>query len=362
MDLREHLTALCTTPGLSAYETPVRALIEETWRPWVNEIDGDRLGSLWGIRHGSGREPRRRIMLAAHMDAIGMMVRRVQDGFLELTAIGGIDDRVLPGSLVEVHAAGRAKPLAGVVVSIPPHLQKSANRSDVTPLGKLYVDVGLPTADVARAVHIGDLVTFAQPPTALGDGMLVANSLDNRAAVATLSRCLEALQGRPHEWDVVAVATVQEEVTYGGAFSSTFGIQPDIAIAIDVTWARQPGLQAWQTFISGEGPTVGWGPNQHPKLHALLQDTARELELPLHQEFLPRPGGTDSFAIQISRAGIPTADIGLPLKNMHTPVEMVSLRDLQRAARLIAEFITRLNGETMAKLALDGAEESERES
>ena len=356
MELVEHLKTLCSTPGLSAYETPIREVIAAAWEPLVDKLDGDRLGSLWAIRNGVAREPRKRIMLAAHMDAIGLMATRVQAGFIGIIEIGGIDERVLPGTLVNVHATGgraNTKTLPGVIVSIPPHLQQVADHKKVTPLDKLYVDIGLPPEDVKRVVQIGDLITFAQPPTELKDGMLAASALDNRASVATLSVCLEALQGRPHEWDVVAVATVQEEETYGGAYSSAYGLQPDMAIVVDVTWARQPGLSEWKTFKAGDGPTIGWGPNQHPKLHNMLRALAQELELPLQQEFSPRPGGTDSFAIQVSRTGVPTADLGLPLKNMHTPVEMVALRDIQRAGRLIAEFIVRLDGESLDKLALD---------
>ncbi len=350
MDILPHLKTLVAAPGLSGHEAPIRDLIRDAWAPLTDQLGGDRLGSLWATKHGTGRAPRKKIMLAAHMDAIGLMVTRVHRGFIWITEIGGVDARVLPGQPVTVH--GR-EPLPGIVATTPPHLLSPADREKPARLDQLMIDVGLPASRVAALVRVGDLVSFAQPAFEMQSDWLVAKSLDNRASVAALTVCLDALQGRRHTWDVVAVATAQEEETLGGASSSAFGLAPDLAIAVDVTFAAGPGQPEHQTFSLGDGPTLGWGPNLHPKLHRALADVASKTEIPIRTEAMPMHSGTDAYAIQISREGIPTAVIGLPLKHMHTPVEVVSLKDINRAGRLIAEFITRLDDDTLAALALD---------
>jgi putative aminopeptidase FrvX len=351
MDVLAHLKTLTAAPGLSGHERPIRDLIQAAWEPLTDEIAGDRLGSLWATKHGRAKAPRKRIMLSAHMDAIGLMVTRVRDGFLLVTEIGGVDARVMPGQPVLVH--GR-ETLPGVVTSTPPHLLSAADREKAVKLEGLLIDTGLPAGRVAELVRVGDLVSYGQQPFELQNGdWLVSKSLDNRASVAAVSVCLEALHSRPHSWDVVAVASAQEEETLGGAATSAFGLAPDLAIVIDVTFASGPGQPEHRTFSLGDGPTCGWGPNLHPKLHKLILDTAARSEIPCRLEVMAGHSGTDAYAIQVSREGIPTAVIGLPLKHMHTPVEIVSIKDITRAGRLLAEVITGLNDETLGKLALD---------
>jgi len=349
MDALAHLKTLVAAPGLSGHETPIHDLIAETWKPLTDEIGGDNLGSLWATKHGSAKSPRKKIMLSAHMDAIGLMVTRVHQGFLWVTEIGGVDARVMPGQPVLVHGK---ETLPGLITSTPPHMLSAAEREKAVKLEDLMIDVGLPADRVARLVRVGDLVSFGQSAFEMND-WLVAKSLDNRASVAAVTVCLDALQGRQHTWDVIAVATAQEEETLGGAFTSAFGLMPDLAIVIDVTWASGPGLPEHKTFSLGDGPTLGWGPNLHPKLHRAILDVAAKSEIPCRIEVMPGHSGTDAYAIQVSRDGIPTAVIGLPLKHMHTPVEVVSLKDITRAGRLMAEFIVRLNDDFLTTLALD---------
>lgn len=361
MDVKDHLKTLCQLPGLSAYETPVSDYLKTFWQPYVQEFSGDKIGSLWGIRPGSGPEPRKRILLSGHMDAIGLMVTQIRDGFLRFTEIGGIDVRVLPGTLVQVHptyGAGPTDPIPGVVASIPPHLQpRNGGSTEAPDLSEQWIDLGLPPEEVAARVHLGDLVTFAYPPFDLGSDWVVSKSMDNRVAVAVISYCLHLLSTRTHQWDVIAAATVQEEEVLGGAFASGFAAYPDLAIAIDVTWARQPGTENWETFKLGAGPTLMWGPNLHPKLHTALMDVAKANEIPVHKELTPRHAGTDAYALQVAREGIPTAGVGIALKNMHTPVETVSIKDIKRAGRLLAEFICTLTDDTLPKLDLDRPDE-----
>jgi tetrahedral aminopeptidase len=171
--------------------------------------------------------------------------------------------------------------------------------------------------------------------------------------VAALTLCLEELQSRPHFWDVWAVATSQEEVGMIGATGSSFEIHPTIAIVVDVTFAKGPGASDWQTSPMGKGPTLCLGPNIHPALHKAMKDLADRLEIPYSLEVAPRHTGTDAFKAQIAAEGIPTLVMGIPLRYMHTPVEVVSIKDVQRAGRLLAEFIAGLEPDFMDKITWD---------
>jgi putative aminopeptidase FrvX len=187
----------------------------------------------------------------------------------------------------------------------------------------------------------------------LEGGLVSGKALDNRASVVAAVVCLEELTRARHLWDVYAVATAQEEVGLKGAITSTYGLQPDLGIAVDVTFARQPGTPDERTFELGKGPTIGYGPNFHPKLHEAVVETAKALEMSYHLQATTYAPGTDARAIQISREGVPCALISIPERNMHTPVETVSAKDVERAGRLIAAFITRLDEDFMDSLTWD---------
>jgi endoglucanase len=221
------------------------------------------------------------------------------------------------------------------------------------PLEYLLVDTGLYPERVSRLVRTGDLISFAQPPLEIGGETLVGHSLDNRASVAALTHCLDQLQRRPHPWDVWAVATTQEEVGLGGAATSAFQLRPSLAVAVDVTFAASPGSPKHKTFSMGEGPTLGWGPNIHPGLHKAFKELAERLEIPYALEPMPRHSGTDAFALQVAAEGIPSMVVSIPLRYMHTPVEMVSMKDIIRSGRLLAEFAAQLDEHFMDKLSWD---------
>jgi endoglucanase len=355
LDLAAHLKALCAVPGLPGYEQPVAALLRAAWGPLTASLGQDRLGSLWATRPGSGLAPRRRLMLAAHMDAIGLMVASLQGDFLRVTHLGDLDLRVLPGQLVTVHAAGGDLP--GVLALPPAHLLPRAHREGFPPVAELLVDTGLPAERVGALVRPGDLVSFAQPPRELLNGAFTARGLDNRASLAALTVCLEALQARDHAWDVIAVATVREEPPggYPGAAASAYSLEPHLAIVLDVTFGQDANTRefGYRVFPLGGGPVLGLGPNLHPGLHAALRAAADAEEIPYTVEVMTGNSSTDATAIQVAREGIPTMLVSIPLRNMHTPVEVVALKDITRAGRLVAEFAARLGPDSLAALALD---------
>ncbi len=346
-DLQTFLKNLLSAPGLSGHEDPIRRLIEAEWAPLTDEISTSRLGSLHALKRGAAPDPRSSVLVAAHMDAIGLMVTAVDEGFLHVTRVGGVDPRVLPGQPVTVH--GR-EDLPGLVVQPSPRLLPAKYSEDPVPLEFLLVDTGLPPERVARLVRPGDLVSFAQSPFETSGDTLVGHTLDNRASVAVLTSCLEDLKGRSTQWDLWAVATVQEEETLGGAITSAYQINPTIAIAVDVTFGTSPGSPAYRTFPLGGGPTLGIGANIHPAIYQAMKDLAESLDIPFTPETMPAGSGTDAMGLQIAQEGIPSMVIGIPLRYMHTPVEMVSMKDITRAGRLLAEFIARLDADFLKKL------------
>ena len=316
-----------------------------------------RIGSLHALKKGSGPQAGKRpaLMIATHMDAIGLMVTQIVQGFLHVTQVGGIDSRILPGTPVTVFASGSGEIEEFYGVVAQPHaraLPASVGDNPVS-LNDLLLDIGLTAREAAAKVRIGDLASFATQPVELAGDVISGHTLDNRASVAALTIALEQLQGKAHVWDVWAVATVQEENTLGGATTSAFDLRPDLAVAVDVTFAKSPGATDWRTFPLGKGPTLGFGPNIHTHLFKKFKELADQLEIPYAVEMVPRHSGTDTYAMQVAAQGIPTMVIGIPLRYMHTPVEMVSLKDIQRAGRLLAGFISALEADFLEKLTWD---------
>jgi endoglucanase len=352
-DILPFLKSLISVSGVSGFETPVARIIEEKWRPLVDEVSISRVGSLHGLKKGSGASPRPSIMIAAHMDAIGMRVSKIADGFLHITNIGGIDVRVLPGAEVTVHATGSGEALSGVIAMPPANLLPESVSNGVIGINYLLVDTGLTPREVERKVRVGDTVSFANEPMLLVGDFISGHSLDNRASIAASTVCLEELQSKTHLWDVWVAATVQEETSYLGAYSSAFELRPQIAIAVDGTFAKGPGANGWQTFQMGKGVGLCLGPNIHPFLHKKLKELAEKLEIAWFLDVTPVQSGTDAFPMQTTAEGIPTALVEFPFRYMHTPVEMVSVKDVYRAGRLLAEFVASLDMDFMDTITWD---------
>jgi len=338
------LKSLISVSGLSGHEAPVAKLIEEKWRALVDETSISRVGSLHGLKKGAGKGKRPSIMIATHMDSIGMMVSRLEDGFLHITNVGGIDIRVLPGAQVTVHA-NSGEDLPAVIAMPPARFLPESESEGVVAIKHLLVDTGLIQREVEKKVRVGDLVSFANEPIELAGDILSGHTMDNRASVTALTVCLEELQNKSHLWDVWAVATVQEEVGLLGAYSSAFQLRPQVAIAVDGTFAKGPGANDWQTHTLGKGVGLCIGPNMHPFMHTKLKELADKLEIPWFLDVTPTDSGTDAYAMQTTMEGIPTALVEFPIRYMHTPVESVSIKDIQRTGRLLAEFISSLEAD-----------------
>lgn len=343
------LLDLLQLPGLPGYEGPVRERLSALWGPLVDELHVSRVGSLHALKRGSGNQPRRTLMLAAHMDAIGLMVSSLADGFLRLAPIGGVGPQVLPGQPVLVHAR---RELPGLIVQPPPSCLPPEETGSV-PLDHLFVDVGLPPSQVRRLVQAGDPVTFAQPPFEIGEDRIAGPSMDNRVSLAALTLCLQELQLRPPIWDILMTATVQEELGTIGARTSAYGLHPDLALAVDATYARGLGEPEHKTFRFGGGPTNGWGPQVHPGVFRAIEAAAKRIGVPTTIEPMPVNSATDADVMQNSAKGIPTGVISIPVRYMHTPLEVVSLGDIRSAGRLLAEFGSCLDAEFLDHLSWD---------
>ncbi len=346
-EIKEFLKQMISEAGPSGYEDPVRKVIEKEWQPLVDKMQVSKVGSLEGLKEGTGKAPRKSILLAGHQDAIGLITVRVVDGFIYFTQIGGVDPRVLPGQPVIVHGK---EPLQGVVMQPSELLLNNHRPGAPVPMEHLVIDVGLSPAKVAKLVNPGDIISFAQMPFDLSGETVAGHTMDDRAAVAAITVCLQELQSRIHSWDVWAVATVQEETAFLGAYTSGFGLKPDLSVAIDVTHAKGPGTSESDISNLGKGMVLGYGPNINTKWYKFFKKVADDLEIPYQNDWLPSHSGTDGYALQVINGGRPNMVFSIPLRYMHTPVEVVSMKDIKRTGRLLAEVITRLDDNFMDTL------------
>ncbi|HLV37167.1 MAG TPA: M20/M25/M40 family metallo-hydrolase [Spirillospora sp.] len=359
-DLKQHLKTLVEAHAPSGHEGPVRDLLREAWRDLTDDMEQDGLGSLIGIKRATDPlDPPRRIMLAAHMDEIGMLVRDIVDGFIYVHRISGVDNRVMPAQTVLVHGK---RPLPGIVATTPPHLLTSDQRKKYASFDELVIDVGLPAGEVADLVRIGDLITVDAPMIELQNGKVAGKAMDDRACVAAVTACLHHLKGMRHQWDVYAAATAQEETGLYGARTAAYHIRPDVAIALDVGFAPQPGVESDETIEMGGGPGIGIGPNFHPGLYKKIRETAEKNEIKLQNDVIPGASGTDAWAIQVALEGVPTALLEVPIRNMHSPVETLDLKDIERAGRLLALFIAGLDADFLAAIDWQDTKDKEAES
>ncbi|MCD6289657.1 MAG: M42 family metallopeptidase [Anaerolineae bacterium] len=351
VEVKTVLQRLSEASGVSGYEDEVRSLVVEQMRALADEVRVDAMGNVVALRRGyaaGGDGPS--VMLAAHMDEIGLIVTGVEKGFIRFTSVGGFDDRVLLGQEVIVH--GR-KDLPGIIGSRPPHVLPASERGRVISHHDLLIDVGLPPDEVTAQVRVGDLVTVNRSMIELKNDLVAGKAFDDRACVTAVLACLDMLQRMRHAWNVYAVATVQEEVGLRGATTSTFAVTPTVGIALDVTFGSQPGVSETETMDVGKGPAIAFGPNIHPAVFERLEAVAKANEIPYQVDPIPAATGTDAWAMQVTKAGIPTGLISIPLRSMHTSVETISLRDLQRAGRLLAHFIAGLDDTFLDALRMD---------
>ncbi len=338
MNLFKCLEELSNSNGVSGNEDETIEIAEKYFKKHVHETQIDKTGNLLGFKKGQGRSSQRpRLLFAAHADEIGLMITRIEEtGFLRFTTIGGFDLRTLWGQEVTVH--GKDK-LWGVIGPKPPHLISPEEKKKEIKLEELYIDMGLSLEEVNKLVKVGDFVSLHREFTSLADRDHVSGkALDDRAGVAGLLLCAQELSKFKHTADVYFVCTVQEEVGARGALTSTYKVEPDAGVAVDVCHGNMPSAKTSETFKLGKGPVLGYGPNIHPLIYQKLKEAAESYHLPYMVEPHPGPTPTDARSIQITREGVASGLASIPLRYMHTSVELASLKDIEMLARLLALF------------------------
>ncbi len=350
MEVRDVLKRLVEAPSVPGFEDEVRRIIIEEFRNLNLQVEVDIMGNVIGLREG---EDNPKIMVAAHMDQVGLMVTHIDDdGYLRFKA-RGFDQRVLYGLQVLVH--GEKGKLFGVIGAKPAHLTKPDEREKVVKVEDMAIDIGAASKEEVLKLGIkpGTVVTPILALREMGNkDRVISVGLDDKAGVAAIIKAMELLGKEKLPATVYAVATCQEEVGLRGAITATYKIKPHVGIAIDVTHASAYNVD--KKLVSGielgKGPAIGIGPNFHPALWKLAEEICAEKGIPYQREPIPGSSGTDAWVIQVSREGVATSLISIPLRYMHSPGEVASLSDIENAAKLIAELIIKLSALNWRKL------------
>ena len=309
MSYFDDVSGLCQTPGPSGFEDPAAEKAARLLAPLVDELKVDRLGSVIGVRR-CGKPGAKKVLLDAHLDEVGLIVTGHKEGFLQMRTLGGIDPRVLADREL-------------TVLSDPPML-------------------GVEQAE--KAAPVGTPIVYREETFRLGESLIAGKSLDDRSCFAILLRTLELLKGEELDVDVAVLGSCFEETSGDGALVATFAQDPDCAIAVDVTFAKTHDDKD-TGFELGSGPAVGIGPNCARWMVSLLKKAAAEEHIPWNPEVMAGNTGTNGWDMQVVREGVPVALVSLPLRYMHTPLEVVSEKDAEQSAQLLAAFLRRVGKE-----------------
>ena len=333
------LEELMSVPSPSGFEQPGQAVIRKHVAKFADEVKIDVHGNLIASLNAKAGT---RVMLAGHVDEIGLMVTHISEkGFIHFAAIGGVDVGLVPGSRVKVHT--KKGDVLGVIGKKPIHHMTPEDRKKVPEMRELWIDIGAKDRkDAAKYVKIGDPVTWTYGFERLLNNLVVARGFDDRIGAFVVAETLRTLSGKKLPVAVYSVSTVQEEIGLRGARTSAFGIEPHAGIAVDVGFATDfpdADQKTYGEVFVGKGPIVGIGPNINPVLGSLIQKTAEKKKIPVQMAAEPRATGTDANAIQINRAGAAAALVSVPNRYMHTPVEVVSIDDVDNTVKLLAETI-----------------------
>lgn len=333
IDLYQFMEEASRIPGVPGYEAEIGRYYAEAARPYADEITTDALGSVT-VRVGNAGP---KVMIAAHHDEIGLMITDIEDdGCLRFTRNGGVDPRILPG--MELSVITREGALYGVVGAKPPHLLTAKERSKALKMEQLYIDLGYDAETVRKKVRVGDMAVMLARPVKLMGTKLACKTMDDRASVASMLVAMEMTRQLNSPARAYYVATSQEEIGSKGAKTAAYSIAPDFAVAVDVTHGEGPGTGKWEAFPL-EKMTIVSGPHLHPELTKICQETADKWRIPYTREIASGHTGTDASAIFNAHGGVPTILLSVPLRYMHTTVEVGDVDVIRDVGRLMALFI-----------------------
>lgn len=339
----ENLKRLVNAYGVSGNEFEAAKIAAEILKPYVDSVEIDKFGNVLGYK-SSGKKNAPKLLLDAHIDQIGFLVTDItKEGFLRFTAMG-VDPRMLLGSELAVLPRGK-KPIFGVVCSTPPHVQKPGDNTKSVPITEMLLDVGMPYDMVIKHIEVGDYIAFYGDAIDLLGGCVSGKSMDDRACFMSIVHALDLLGDTAFECDLIISGSTKEEVGGHGATAAAYNTRPDFAVAIDVGHAKTADSTPMdRTHEFGEGPIIGIGANSIPKFAHRMMEIARAKEVPYQVEAIPSGSGTNAWPMQIVEDGTCTLVISLPLRYMHSPVEMLTMKDLYNTGRLLCELIKNFDG------------------
>ncbi len=335
----EFLEKLVETPSPSGFEEPVQKVVRKEMEKFVDEIKTDVHGNVMGIKNPQGKP---RLMLAGHCDEIGFMVKYIDEkGFIFFSSIGGVDAHITPGKRVQIHT--RNGPILGVIGRKAIHMLKEEERKKVVELSQQWIDIGAKDKkEAGKMVSIGDPITFSERLERLAGELVVSRGFDDKVGAFVICEVLRRISDKPLRAAVFATSTVQEEIGLRGARTAAYAINPQVGIAVEVDLATDhPDVDKKREgeILLGKGVVLFRGANINPKLGKMLMKIAQEKRIPYQLAGVSGATGTDANVIQLSRAGVATALMSVPVRYMHTPVEVLSLKDLEAAVKLLSAFV-----------------------
>lgn len=329
---------LLKIPAITGFEENAAKFIEKSMKPLCDNVKIDTMGNVIAFKKGNGKN-KAKILFETHYDQIGIMITKIEEnGILRFTNIGGINKKALPGKRVKIFGK---EEVFGIIGTKPPHLMSNEEIKKIDPIDKLFIDCGFNKDEIEKKVSVGDVGIIDFEPTRLLGSSYMSAGFDDKAGAIVLYMAANIISKMQPYHDIYFCFSVQEEVGLRGATTAAFAIDPDFAISCDVTFGDPVGNPLKLTI--GKGPSISFGPGHTPGFVKKIKEIAEFEDIPYQFEIEPRPAGTDAAVIQITRKGVRTALLGIPLRYMHSQVEIINMKDLYRAAKLYALVATSEN-------------------
>ncbi|MEN8908119.1 MAG: M42 family peptidase [Clostridiales bacterium] len=337
LEYKKLLAELTGKTSVSGYEYKFSKFLKNEISKYCNNIEIDYFSNVIATFNSGLNLKKKKIMLTAHIDEIGLMVKSIdKNGFIKFTNIGEVDPKILLSQEVKIHGK---RELLGVIGSIPPHLIENYNKHNVVDIDKLYIDTGFSKYELDEIISIGDVISFNVELISLNSNYISSKALDNRAGICTLIGVMNELKKFKYYNETTFNFTSMEETASAGVINSSYRIEPDLAIVIDTCFGKVQGGANEDTFVLGNGPVISIGPNFNSDYSKQIIKIARDEKISHQIDVEPGNSGTEAWATQISRNGIPTLLISIPIKYMHTPIEVMNIDDINLSVKLITNFL-----------------------